>query len=216
MPNDAQDRLHLARLRDHYARFGVLPSYSGICELVGFRSKASSAKLVARLRGLGYLRLAPDGRLAPDERFFERPLVAAVRAGAPDLGQEVAHEVAHEAPHQAPHEAATEALTIDRFLIERPSETVLVRVKGESMRDAGILHGDLVVVERHLEARAGDFVIALVDGALTLKEFNVEDGQVVLKPHNPEFETITASFDLEILGVVTGVVRKVARRRRAA
>ncbi|MGA2551131.1 MAG: transcriptional repressor LexA [Burkholderiaceae bacterium] len=198
MTKPSSDAKRLARLQDHFARFGVLPSYAGICELVGFRSKASSAKLVARLRENGYLRLAPSGRVAPDERFFERPLLGRVRAGAPDLPQDTGHEV----------------VTLDRFLIERPSETVLVRVRGESMRDAGILHGDLVVVERQSQARPGDFVIALVDGELTLKEYDLEGKRPILRPHNPEFEPIIAGFDLEILGVVTGVVRKIARHRR--
>jgi repressor LexA len=197
MPKPSADALHLARLQDHFSRFGVLPSHAGICELVGFRSKAASAKLVARLRDAGYLRLAPDGRVAPDERFFERHLVTTVRAGAPDSSQDEGFE----------------ALTIDRFLIDKPSATVLVRVKGESMRDAGILHGDLVVVERGREARPGEFVVALIDGALTLKEFDWKDGQPVLIPHNPEFKPIVARFDLEIVGVVTGVVRKMAQPR---
>lgn len=197
MAEDSSDRRHLARLQDHFARFGVLPSYAGISELVGFRSKASAVKLVGRLRAEGYLRSSPGGRLAPDERFFERILATDVKAGAPDLSQET----------------ASEALTLDRYLIEKPSETVLVRVKGDSMRDAGILHGDLVVVERQIEARPGDFVVALVDEALTLKEFDLLEGRAVLRPHNPDFRTIHPATDLEILGVVTGVVRKVGRNR---
>ena len=76
----------------------------------------------------------------------------------------------------------SDALTIDDYLIERPSQTVLIRVKGDSMQDAGILEGDLVVVEKAASAKRGDIVVAIVDSQFTLKRLDVEDGQFVLKP----------------------------------
>ena len=74
-------------------------------------------------------------------------------------------------------DTAADALTIDDYLIEHPSQTVLVRVKGDSMIDAGILEGDLVVVEKQPTAKKGDIVVAIVDGQFTLKRLDVDRGQ---------------------------------------
>ena len=70
-----------------------------------------------------------------------------------------------------------DAVTIDDYLIERPSQTVLVRVKGDSMMDAGIFEGDLVVVEKRAAAQKGDIVVAIVDNQFTLKRLDIESGR---------------------------------------
>ncbi|MCZ8112977.1 MAG: hypothetical protein O9321_19165 [Rubrivivax sp.] len=81
-PTNLDDR-HLARLRDHYARHGALPSYAGIGQVVGFKAKNAAVKLAARLTDAGFLKTAPGGKLAPTSRFFERPLFdSPVPAGA--------------------------------------------------------------------------------------------------------------------------------------
>ena len=93
-----------------------------------------------------------------------------------------------------------DALTIDDYLIERPSQTVLIRVKGDSMVDAGILEGDLVVVEKTPSAKRGDIVVAIVDGQFTLKRLDTDRGQFVLKPENKAYPVIRAEGALEIFG----------------
>ena len=111
----------------------------------------------------GYIDSTPDKRLAPTRRFFERPLAESpVHAGMPNPVED----------------APADALTIDDYLIERPSQTVLIRVKGDSMMDAGILDGDLVVVEKTAAAKRGDIVVAIVDGQFTLKTLDLERGTV--------------------------------------
>ncbi len=128
----SNDRSYLTALQDYYARHHALPSYASIGNLLGLRSKSSVAALVARLKLAGFVASTPDRRLAPTRRFFERPLAdSPVHAGLPNPIDD----------------APTDALTLDDYLIERPSQTVLVRVKGDSMQDAGILDGDLVVAE---------------------------------------------------------------------
>src|SRR5215207_369780 len=150
----SNDRSYLAALQDYYSDHRALPSYASIGELLGLKSKSSVAAMVARLKLAGLLASTPDRRLAPTKRFFERPLATApVLAGIPD----------------AIDDDSSDALTIDDYLIERPSQTVLVRVKGDSMIDAGILEGDLVVVEKTATAKRGDLVIAIVDSQFTLK-----------------------------------------------
>jgi repressor LexA len=107
----------------------------------------------------GLLESTPDRRLAPTKRFFARPVASAfVRAGLPD---------------PIPDDEA-DAVTLDDYLIERPSQTVLVRVKGDSMIDAGIFEGDLVVVEKRAAAGKGDIVVAIVDNQFTLKRLDLE------------------------------------------
>ena len=189
----SNDRSYLTGLHDYYARHRALPSYASIGALLGLRSKSSVAALVARLKLAGYLESTPDRRLAPTRRFFARPLAETpVRAGLPE----------------AVDDGEADAVTIDDYLIERPSSTVLVRVKGDSMQDAGILDGDLVVVEKRAAAQRGDIVVAIVDNQFTLKRLESESGQFVLKPENKAYPTIRPEGALEIFGVMVGLVRK--------
>jgi repressor LexA len=103
-----------------------------------------------------------------------------------------------------------DALTLDDYLIERPSQTVLVRVKGDSMQDAGILEGDLVVVEKRSAARRGDIVVAIVDNQFTLKRLDLDRGRFILRPENKAYPVIRPEGALEIFGVMVGLVRKTA------
>ena len=189
----SNDRSYLASLQDYYARHRALPSYASIGQLLGLRSKSSVAAMVARLKLAGFVDSTPDKRLAPTRRFFERPLaVDPVHAGMPERIDD----------------APADALTIDNYLIERPSQTVLVRVKGDSMIDAGILDGDLVVVEKTPSAKRGDIVVAIVDNQFTLKRLDLDRGRFVLKPENKGYPVIRPEGTLEIFGVMVGLVRK--------
>jgi repressor LexA len=190
----SNDRSYLALLQDYYAQHRALPSFAFIGSLLGLKSKSSVAAMVARLKLAGYVESTPDRRLAPTKRFFERPLAESpVHAGLPSVIED----------------APADALTIDDYLIERPSQTVLVRVKGDSMMDAGILDGDLVVVEKAAAAKRGDIVVAIVDGEFTLKTLDLERGKFVLRPENPAYPVIRPEGTLEIFGVMVGLVRKI-------
>jgi len=189
----SNDRSYLARLQDYYAAHRALPSYASIGSLLGLRSKSSVAALVARLKLAGFVESTPDRRLAPTRRFFARPLAAnPVRAGLPE----------------AADDGEADALTIDDYLIERPSDTVLIRVKGDSMIDAGILEGDLVVVEKRHDARKGEIVVAIVDSQFTLKRLDVDRGEFILRAENKGYAPIRPEGALEIFGVMVGLVRK--------
>ncbi|MBK9130151.1 MAG: LexA family transcriptional regulator [Gammaproteobacteria bacterium] len=189
MPNDEQ---HLARLQDYYARHRVLPSYAAIGELIGMSSKASVAGLVMRLKAEGYLESAPGQRLRPGARFFERPLAESVPAGLPSPAADT----------------GSNNLTIDEYLVKNPSTTVLVRVRGDSMIDAGIHSDDIVVVEKRQNAKVGELVVAIVDNEFTLKRLDKEKGKFVLKPENKAYPVIRPQGALEIFGVVVGQFRK--------
>jgi len=180
-------------LRDYYAAHGVLPSYATLSELAGIKAKSWTHTLVAQLREAGYLDVTPDKRMKPGPRFFERELAESVRAGLPE-----------EAP-----DSGAQSITIDSYLIPHPSKTSLVRVKGDSMIGAGILDGDLAVVEWRTDARPGEIVVALVDGELTLKYLARDQSGYYLRPANDAYSDIRAGGQLEVSGVMVGLVRRV-------
>jgi DNA polymerase V len=95
------------------------------------------------------------------------------------------------------------------LLIRNPAATYLLQVSGQSMRDAGILHGDYVVVDRSLVPAMGDIVVAEIGGGFTLKFLDREGGRPCLRPANPEFPTIhcAAGEELAVVGVVRAVIR---------
>jgi len=189
MANDGQ---YVARLRDYYARHRVLPSYAGVGALVGLSSKASVAEMVLRLKAEGFLESTPDRRLKPGRRFFERSVAESVRAGLPAAAADV----------------VPDTLTIDEYLVSKPSKSILIKVKGDSMVDVGIHDGDVVVVEKRATANVGEIVVAILDNEFTLKRLSREKGRVVLRPENKAYPVIRPKGDFEIFGVVVGLFRK--------
>ena len=109
-----------------------------------------------------------------------------------------------------------DALTIDDYLIERPSQTVLVRVKGDSMIDAGILEGDTIIVKRCEDANNGDIVVALVDEAeATLKRLRRRGDSIALEAANPAYETRIFGPDrVRVQGRLVGLIRAENERRQ--
>ena len=187
------DQDYLGTLQDYYVDHKTLPSYSMIAQMLGFKSKNAVTALVARLKLNAYLESAPDSRLKPGARFFERMIAESyVRAGLPSEAISDRHDT----------------LTIDEYLVDQPSKTILVTVQGDSMMDAGILPGDVVVVEKRQFANDGDMVIAIVDNEFTLKTLAKEKGEYVLLPANKAYPVIRPKGQLEIFGVVVGQFRK--------
>lgn len=186
------DGQYLEALRAYYAQHGVLPSYATIGRLVGMASKASVAEMVERLKRARYLDSTPDRRLQPGRRFHDRELADHVRAGAPSSGSDV----------------LVETLNLDSYVTGNRRDSVLVRVKGDSMIEAGILEGDIVVVTRRPDARAGQIVLAIIDGELTLKRLAFERGRPVLRAENSAYSPLRPRGDLEIFGVVVGLARR--------
>lgn len=189
------DETHLAALRSYWKRNQAFPAMAKLCDVVGLNSTSSVFALIKRFSETGYLERV-EGRVAPTRRFFGRPIIGAVRAGLPQPeGQE-----------------PPELLTIDDYLVDDPNRTVLCRVRGESMRDVGLLDGDLVVVESNRATRPGDIVVAVVDGEMTVKTLRLDkDSTFYLEPANPAFQVIRPQGSLEIVGVVVGSVRRYGR-----
>jgi DNA polymerase V len=105
-------------------------------------------------------------------------------------------------------------LNLHDFLVSHPDETFCVRVSGDSMRDAGILDGDILTVDRSITPKHGYVVVAEVDGEFTVKTLSIADKQTRLLPANPDFAPIalTPGKYVTIAGVVVGVARKLGFR----
>ncbi len=187
------DPQYLEKLQDYYAEHKVIPSYSVLAGLWGISAKSWVSECVKRFEEGGYLDWTPDRQLKPGSRFFERRLAdSTVQAGLPNPAISDGYDL----------------ITIDDYLVRMPSRTSLVRVKGDSMIDAGIHEGDLLVVEQQPNANIGDIVVAIVNNEFTVKYLEREKNEFVLKPANKAFPVIRPRGGLEIFGVMAGLVRR--------
>jgi len=186
------DHIHLGRLQDFYATYKALPPYTKIAELCGMRSKAGASKLIFRLKREGFLTVAPGGRLAPTRAFFGRARVGRAVAGLPSPAAELLED----------------ALSIDDYLVEQPSDTVLVEVQGDSMVNAGIQPGDYVIVRKCERADVGQIVVAIMDGEFTIKYLDKDGKGYFLRPANAQYSLLRPEQELSLFGVVTGQFRK--------
>lgn len=193
MARTNRDTMHLRSLRELYKSTGCFPSYSRIAVHLGFKAKNAAFKLVNRLISSGYLLKTPGGRVAPSEMFFTLDLSDdEVRAGfgAESVGS-----------------GLMQAQALDQMLVARASSTVFIKLRGDSMVDAGILSGDIAAVEIVHQAVPGDIVVAEMDGHVTVKEFQVFAGRPHLVPHNTSMQALAPQKSLNIIGVVRGIVR---------
>ena len=190
-PNN--DQVHLRRLRDTYSRMGCFPSYSRMAAALGFKAKNAAFKFTQRLISTGHLAKSVGGRLAPGPEFFTMELSNdEIRAGFGADGNAT---------------GLLQAQALDQLLVSRPSKTVFVRVRGESMVDAGILNGDIAVVETSANVAHGDIVVAEVDGDHTIKEYRTARGRPQLISHGANPRVVDPLDTLNIIGVVRGIVR---------
>lgn len=192
----SRDAEYLAKLQDYYADWKSIPSYSSLCGILGIASKSWVKAVLERFAKAGFVERTPEGVWVPTRQFFARPLAeSAVQAGMPISV------------------TATQGdyYVIDEMLVNTPSLTTMIPVKGDSMMGAGIHDGDVAVVEKRHLAKEGDIVVAIVDGEFTLKTLGRERGKYVLLPANPAFPVIRPQGTLEIFGVLVGLVRKYPR-----
>ncbi|UCG78498.1 MAG: repressor LexA [Nitrospirota bacterium] len=189
---DKKLRSRIREISGFYADKGRMPSFSEVGKLVGLRSKNAVSKLVKRLEALNVLARDEKGRLVPGSIAYPVKMLGTVEAGFPSPAEE---ELA-------------DTLSLDEFLIGNRDATFLLRVSGDSMSGAGILPGDMVLVDKGRSPGSGDIVIAEVDGEWTMKYLKKRGGSVTLLPANPAYEPIRPKKELKIAGVVTAVVRK--------
>ncbi len=182
----------IQQIQTFYQQHHRMPSYSEIAAVTGLRSKNAAFKLVRKMIVHELITKDARGRLLPARRWREIPFVGLVEAGFPSPADE----------------QLLETLSLEEWLIRHREATSLRRVQGDSMMDAGILPGDLVLVERGVEPHNGDIVIAQIDGEWTLKYFRREGQQIFLEAANPKYQPFYAQEDLRIAAVVKAVIRK--------
>ena len=178
---------------------GYPPAVREICEAVHLKSTSSVHSHLETLEKNGYIRRDPTKpraiEILDDEFNLTRrevvnvPIIGQVAAGAPILAEQN---------------------ILDYFPIPVEympnSESFMLKVKGESMINAGILNGDTVLVQRQSTAKNGEMVVALLDDSATVKTFYKEDGHYRLQPENDTMSPIIVE-DCEILGKIFGVLR---------
>jgi repressor LexA len=187
-----RDETYRDKIRAFYDRRRRLPSFTEIMGLCDFSSRGSAAKLVDRLVEEGFLGQDATGRLAFGRTFHDLRILGLVEAGFPSPAEE---ELA-------------DTMSLDEYLLPNKESSFILRVKGDSMKDAGIMEGDMVIVERRSDAKDGEIVIAEADGGWTMKYYRTRGSRPFLEPANPKYKPIIPKESLQIAAVVKAVVRK--------
>ena len=169
-----------------------MPSYSEMLRLLGYRSKNSVFKVVRDLLKHGYLVRKTSRHILPARSLYDIRMLGYVAAGFPSPAEE----------------ELLDTMSLNEFLIKKPQATFLLKVDGDSMIDAGIMPGDLVLVEKGRQPKNGDVVIAYVDGEWTMKHFYKKSKKVFLQPGNKKYPVIYPKQELNIAGVIIANVRK--------
>jgi repressor LexA len=169
-----------------------MPTYQEMLDILGVRSKSVVNYWIDKLIEARVLEKDGRGHLTLTRRAFSIPRVGSVQAGFPSPEEEVLCDL----------------MSLDEYLVTKPEASFLLQVAGDSMIGAGIMEGDLVVIEKGREPRTGDIVVAEVDGQWTMKYFRKQGRQIVLEAANPQYPEIRPRSELRLGGVVTAVIRK--------
>lgn len=191
----------LQLIKDNISVTGMPPTRAEIAQQLGFKSANAAEEHLKALAKKGAIEIIPGTsrgiRLmkdaANDESETGLPLIGQVAAGEPILAQE--HVEAH--------------YQVDPNMFN-PSADYLLRVSGMSMKDIGIMDGDLLAVHKTNQAREGQVVVARVEDDVTVKRFEQQDNKILLHPENPEFSTIVVDLECQsvsIEGLAVGVIR---------
>ena len=201
----------LSFMRKEIRQKGYPPTVREICQALGIKSTSTVHKDIENLVNAGYIIKDPSKPRAlnivddvPNADGFKRdgvertdvvdiPIVGSIAAGTPILAEQNIEE----------------SFPLPARYVSKGADNFMLKVKGESMVEAGIMDGDLILVEQQNTARNGDIVVAMIDGfesEATVKTFYREDDHVRLQPENSSMSPIIVK-DVTILGKVRGVFR---------
>ena len=183
------------KISEFFLRNRRMPTYSEMTALLGVRSKSVVHFWVKKLLREGVLEKDSKGFLRPLRPAFPLPLVGEIQAGFPSPAEEELRDL----------------ISLDEYLITRPESSFLLKVSGDSMVGAGIMPGDLVIVEKGREPKNGDVILAQVDGEWTMKYFSKRGGKIFLEAANAKYPPIRPKEELRVGGVITAVIRKYHR-----
>ncbi len=193
MPRDIQLAEKIRLLRQFWRLERRAPTYAEMLDLFGYKSKNAVFGLLDKLAEAGFIAKDVNGRIAllPKLTGTVR-ILGSIAAGFPTQEEE----------------QETDAVTLDEYLVKNPDRTFMLTVRGDSMIDAGILPGDIVLVEKGPRPAQNDIVVARVDEEWTLKYYVRDAAGVRLEPANRKYKFIRPQRSLEIGGVVRAVIRK--------
>lgn len=175
-----------------YRKNGRLPGYQELMALTGFRSKNAVFKFIQKLVDERVVSKDAHGKLSPQNLREGVRLLGLVEAGFPSAAEEELLDV----------------MDFDEYLVPNKESSYILKVKGDSMIEAGICPGDMVIVERRATYKPGQIVIAMVDNEFTMKYLRKKNGKYYLEPANKKYQPIYPSESFRVEAVVTGVVRK--------
>jgi SOS regulatory protein LexA len=175
-----------------YEKHKRMPSYAEAAKIFGVSSKDSAYRIMAKLIDEGAVSKDKAGRIVPRSIEPSIRMLGLVEAGFPTPADE----------------NLLDTVTLDSYMIKNREASFMLRVKGDSMKDAGIHEGDFVIVERTTEAKIGSIVIAEIDGAWTMKYLRKKGSVLYLEPANKKYQDIYPKQSLVITAVVTAVLRK--------
>ena len=176
----------------YYGAHKRMPSYAEAATLFGLKSKDSSYRIIQRLISEGVVKKDAQGKLIPGNLEGGIKVLGLVEAGFATPAEE----------------NLLDTITLDDYVIDRREASFMLRVKGDSMIDAGIHEGDFVIVERTTTAKPGAIIIAEIDGAFTMKYLRKKGTQFYLEAANNKYKPIVPKHDLKITAIVKAVVRK--------
>lgn len=188
----------LALIRNHIDDTGYPPTRAEIANALGFKSPNAAEDHIKALAKKGAIEIVPGAsrgiRLPQEDEYEGLPIIGQVAAGNPILGEENIEDYCSLQPE-----------------FFKPSADYLLRVRGMSMKDIGILDGDLLAVHRTEQARNGQVVVARIEDEVTVKRFFKNKHMVELHAENDEFDPILVDLKqqpLAIEGLAVGVIRK--------
>lgn len=176
----------------YYKRYKQLPTYDELAELFNVRSKGSMHKYIQKFIDDGFVAKSDTGRLIPTTKLYGLRVLGSVQAGFPTSAEE----------------ETIDTMSLDQFLIQSPEASYLLQVSGDSMIDAGIMEGDMVIVDRTRTPNSGDIVVADVDGDWTMKYLMKRGSKTFLRAANKKYPDIHPQDELKIAGTVSSVIRK--------
>ncbi len=197
--SDAKEKIYRFILSEQ-RKNGYPPTVREICTAIGLASPASVHRYLKQLEDEGLLtgdvhkKRAYSASSGQEQKAFDIPLLGKVAAGLPILA----------------HENREDSFPIPSMLLHGiRNDAFMLRVDGESMKNAGICDHDIIVVEQDAVPQDGDIVVARVDGEeVTVKRFFQKNREIELRPENEAFSPMFYSTDrVEILGCVTGLMR---------
>ena len=184
--------IYQTKIESFYSQNKRMPTYSEMMKLFGFKSKNAIFKIVEKLVEGGLVAKDHLGRLIPTNSFSEVPMLGYVTAGFPATVEE---ELA-------------DTVNLDEMLVKNKSLTYMLEVDGDSMIDAHIEKGDMVLVEKTNQAKDGEIVIAEVDGEFTMKYFKKDGNKIWLEPANKNYKPIYPEHSLNVIAKLKAVIRK--------